>query len=62
MISPPFTIIVCSELVKGPSSGASRPEPPSLDVAHGALAAGVYSIDTVYVNPADVEYGEGALN
>ena len=40
-------IIVDSELVSGPSSGASTPEPPSLDVAHGALAAGVYSTVTV---------------
>ena len=54
--------MVDSELVSGPSSGASKPEPPSLDVAQGALAAGVYSTDTVYENPEAVVYGEGALN
>ncbi len=47
-------IMVDSVLVSGSSSGASKPEPPSLDVAHGALAAGVYSIETLYVNPEDV--------
>ena len=57
-------IIVDSELVSGPSSGASTPEPPSLDVAHGALAAGVYSTVTVQVYPeaAGYQLGEGALN
>ena len=54
--------MVDSELVRGPSSGASKPEPPSSDVAQGALAAGVYSTDTVYENPEAVVYGEGALN
>ena len=47
MIWPPVMIMVDSVLVSGPSSGASTPEPPSLDVAHGALAAGVYSTLTV---------------
>ena len=55
-------MIVDSVLVSGSSSGASSPEPPSLEVAHGALAAGVYSMDTVYENQEAVAYGEGAWN